>query len=128
MQRPPGPSIPFVLAIDVEPDDQPTARDAVLEIDGLRRTTAWVGRLRGQVLDRTGAPLRVAWFVRFDAEIAERGQRSTALAELAADTLGAAAEHGDAIGIHSHFSRWDATIDGWLVDHGNRAFVDETLR
>jgi hypothetical protein len=128
MQRPPGPPIPFVLAIDVEPDGQPSERTAPLEIDGLRRTAAWIDRLRAPIEDATGAPLRVGWFVRFDPEIAERGGRPTALAELAADTLGTAAAHGDAIGIHSHFSRWDAAIGGWLADHGNASFIDDTLR
>jgi peptidoglycan/xylan/chitin deacetylase (PgdA/CDA1 family) len=128
MQQPPGPLIPFVLAIDIEPDGQPSGRHAPLAIDGLRRTTAWIDRLRAPIQDATGAPLRVAWFVRLDAEIAERGGRPASLAELASDTLEAAAASGDAVGIHSHFSRWDPATDGWLVDHGNPAFVEDTLR
>jgi hypothetical protein len=128
MQRPPGPPIPFVLAIDVEPDGQPSERHARLEVDGLRRIAAWIDGLRSPMEDATGTPLRVAWFVRFDTEIAARGGRPAALAELAADTLATTADHGDEIGIHSHFSRWDAANNSWLADHGNPAFIDDTLR
>ena len=128
MQQPPGNLIPFVLAIDIEPDSEPAGRHTPIAIAGLNRTAAWIARLRSPIEDATGVPFRVAWFVRLDAEIAERGGRPAALADLAGDVLSAAAERGDAIGVHSHFSRWDPRLDGWLVDHGNAAFVDETLR
>ena len=32
--------------------------------------------------------------------------------------------HGDEFGLHPHDYRWDTSLDSWIVDHGNQAWVN----
>ena len=127
MRQPPGALTPFTLAIDIEPDGQATGRRAAIELEGLARLVVWLDELRARLADATDHPVRLAWFIRMDDEITERGGAADAIAIAAERHLSRLADLGDAIGLHTHLARWDDGRGSWLVDHGNPGFVEDAI-
>ena len=83
--------------------------------------------LRSRLPSAAGAP-RFSWFVRVDRQVAEGfGSPVWALAHYARAIDGLQLA-GDELGIHSHAFRWDTRSQAWIIDHGNQAGVERTLR
>jgi hypothetical protein len=120
-------SIPFVLGIDVEPDNREDPPGAGVDVAGLRRTAAFVGGLRPRLEEATGRPVTFSWFVRMDPQVAQQGGRRDALLAAAPEVADAIEEAGDVIGLHTHAGRWDARRRAWVADHADAAWIDECV-
>lgn len=121
------PVIPVVLAVDVEPDGRGSPPGAGVEVAGLVRTVEALQALRPRLEDATGRPVRFAWFVRMDLQIAAQGGRPDALLERAPAALLAIEAASDVIGLHTHAGRWNDADRRWIADHGDPAWIDECL-
>jgi hypothetical protein len=120
-------SIPIVLAIDVEPDNRDSPPGSGVDVTGFRRTVAALGSLRPRLEYATGQPVKYAWFVRMDPQVAAQGGRPEALLSDAPELADAIEEAGDVIGLHTHVGRWDAAAEAWVADHANAAWIDQCL-
>jgi hypothetical protein len=92
---------PFVLAIDVEPGPRYQLSGDPAEWEGFQRCVAHLEPWRETVLQRTGHPLVVTWFMRCDEQIAAYGHAAWAL-EYFGPSIEALRAHGDVFGLHVH--------------------------
>ena len=118
--------IPVIWRTDSEPDDfQP--RSGRPPWAGFLAVADLVERLRGPVADRSGAPLRPTWFLRFDPDI----ERCYGRADFAWDHYRAQIDgfraHGDPLGIHVHYYRWDEARGVSYSDHADTAWATHCL-
>jgi hypothetical protein len=120
-------SIPIVLGVDVEPDNRDSPPGAGVEVTGFRRTADALASLRPRLEEATGRPVRFAWFVRMDPQVAAQGGRPDALLAGAPELADAIQEAGDVIGLHTHAGRWDSAASAWVVDHADPAWIDHCL-
>ena len=93
--------IPVVLAIDIEPDGRPAGADDPIVVDGFHATMEWLEELRPRLEAATAHPVRFAWFVRMDPQIAQLGGRADAVATAVMPQLMELRRRGDGIGIHT---------------------------
>lgn len=121
------PAIPVVLAVDVEPDGRGTPPGAGIAVAGLVRTVEALQAIRPRLEDATGAPVRFAWFIRMDPQVAAQGGRADALLERAPAALHAIEAASDVIGLHTHAGRWNDAKGRWIADHGDAAWIDSCL-
>ena len=118
--------IPVILRLDVEPDDfQPGAGRPPWT--GFLAMTDLVERLRGRVADRSGAPLRPAWFLRLDPEIERCYGRPDFAVQQYRDRIECLQAQGDPLGIHVHCYRWDEGRRVSYSDHADPAWVTHCL-
>jgi len=109
-------TIPVVWCVDVEPD-------ATVPTAGERRWTGFddmvdtVARVRPALEARTGAPVRVAWFLRMDPMVSDIYGRADHVVEEHAECFDRLATAGDPIGLHVHPYRFDPERAVWYSDH-----------
>jgi hypothetical protein len=124
---PPRDAIPFVLAIDVEPDGRPARPGSGLPLDGIARTDTWLSALRPRLEDATGRPVSFAWYLRMDPQIAALAGSPGALVAAIRDRIDEWSARGDRLGLHTHAGRWNARVARWVVDHGNERWIRHCL-
>lgn len=120
-------AIPVVLAVDIESDTREAAPHGGVDATGLLQTVDALQRLRPRLEDATGGPVRFAWFVRMDPQVAAQGGRPDALVERAPAAFAAIQAASDVIGLHTHAGRWDPSGRWWVADHGDPAWIDHCL-
>ncbi|MDQ4005291.1 MAG: hypothetical protein M3135_03195 [Actinomycetota bacterium] len=118
--------IPFVLGFDVEPDPRmPDPRDPQ-PWRGFEQLLRALRPLRRRFGRATGLPPRFSWFLRMDPQV----QVAYGSATWSVDRYGRWFDRlraaGDAFGVHPHAIRWDG--GGWVIDHGDPAFVRTSVR
>jgi hypothetical protein len=119
--------VPLVIAIDVEPDGRATRPGGPMPLDGFALTAAWLASYRPRLEDATGRPVRYAWFVRMDPQITSISGRADGLVSAIRPVLETLRANGDSLGLHTHGARWRPEA-GWLVDHGDPAWIEHCLR
>jgi hypothetical protein len=123
-----GAPIPIVFAIDVEPDDRFVDKRMAPSWTGFEKLHDHVSALRQRISSRMGVTLRFSWFLRMDPQIQETYGDAAWPAIHYADRIDAMIEAQDALGLHVHAFRWDSPRGDWLVDHGNREWVQDCVR
>ena len=119
-------AIPAIWRIDVEPDDfQP--RSGLPPWTGFLAVADLVDRLRERLGDRSGAALRPAWFLRLDPDIEHHYRRADFVVEQYRDRMDALRAHGDPLGIHVHYYRWDEARRVSYSDHADPAWIAHCL-
>jgi hypothetical protein len=118
--------IPAIWRIDIEPDDaqpgpgQPPWRGFVAIAD-------LVERLRRPLEDRSSAAVRPTWFLRLDPDI----ERCYGRADFVVDRYRAQLEqlraHGDPLGVHVHYYRWDDQRSVSYSDHADTGWTTHCL-
>jgi hypothetical protein len=117
-----GQTIATVWCIDVEPDATvPTAGER--RWTGFADLVAAVERVRPQLEARTGAPVRVAWFVRMDPMIEAIYGRADHAVREHAECFDRLAATGDAVGLHVHPFRFEPERAVWYSDHTDPDWV-----
>lgn len=109
---------PFVLAIDVEPAPRYRLLGVAAEWESFARCVEHLAPWRDSVLDRTGRPLQITWFMRCDPQMSAYGSEDWPLHHFGA-VIERLAAQGDAFGLHVHPYLRD-TGDDWRQD-----FTDE---
>jgi GT2 family glycosyltransferase len=119
---------PLVVNIDVEPDDrlvQPSVRP---RWTGFETLLPELRRIRSQLAQATGAPVKFSWLFRIDHQV-ERvyGQPDWGLNEYRRQIEELVAQ-GDVIGAHAHSWRWDEVGATWIADHADPHWVEHCVR
>jgi len=118
--------IPAIWRIDVEPDE---FENEVGEgpWTGFLATVELAEELRKRLADRSGHPVRPAWFVRFDPDI----ERCFGSLDYVVRRHGAEIDrlrgHGDPLGIHVHAGRWDEARSVSFSDYADTAWTTHCL-
>ncbi|MEP7360057.1 MAG: hypothetical protein ABI744_00625 [Chloroflexota bacterium] len=121
------PTIPVVLAVDVEPDPGGgTWRDRQPWV-GFEHWLEFAPRLRERLERASGAPVRFAWYVRCDPQIADVYGDAAWAADHYAGEFDALRAAGDELAIHPHAWRWDSAAGHWLHDNADPAWVEQVL-
>jgi hypothetical protein len=120
--------IPVVVAIDVEPDGRGSRPGSGVGLAGFHAVRARLEALRPRLETATGRAVGFAWFLRMDPQVELVAGRPDAIAIELRSSIAALRARGDGLGLHTHFGRWDPSRDGWLVDHGDPAWIDHVLR
>jgi hypothetical protein len=107
---------PFVLAIDIEPGPRHDVSGQASEWQGFERCVEHLALWRRTVLDRTGVPLRLTWFLRCDEQIAAYGSNAWLLDHYATLIRELQAQ-GDEFGLHVH--PYFANGAAWQQDFNN---------
>ena len=116
---------PFALAIDVEPGPRYRLSGALSEWDGFERSVAHIEPWRHVVLERTGQPLVISWFLRCDPQISIYGNEAWVIDHFH-PLIRDLQEVGDEFGLHVH--PYHQLQDGsWRQDYSNEAKVLEAV-
>lgn len=122
-----GPPIPVVLAVDVEPDPGGGKwRDRQPWI-GFEHWLEFVPALRERLERATNAPVRFAWYVRCDPQIADVYGDAAWAADHYAPGFGELRGNGDEVAIHPHAWRWDEAAGHWVHDNADSGWVEQVL-
>jgi len=122
-----GALLPVVITVDVEPDHpwpQPGQRDPWL---GFESWLEYVPRLRDELAEATGRPVRFHWVLRMDDQITRVYGNPCWAAETYSRGLDSLRQAGDEFGVHPHAWRWEDPPGRWLQDHGNDEWVDRVI-
>ena len=112
--------------IDVEPDARKPARGEPDGWRGTRIALPLIEDARRELKSRTGAPIAINWFFRFDPQIEETWGRADEALRIAPELVDRIASHGDYAGIHPHLWRWHAEQRDWFNDFDD-AWVERCL-
>ena len=118
--------VPLVLAIDVEPDERYPDPSDPRPWAGFERLVPALESLRRKLTRITSVPARFSWFLRMDPQIETVHGSAAFVAERYGRELARFRDEGDDIGVHPHPVRRDG--DGWLMDHGDDAWIEHTVR
>jgi hypothetical protein len=104
----------FVLAIDIEPDEQKSGpgdswKGTNLSLDEL---SSW----RVQLEEVCQFPVRFNWFIRFDPQIERNWGRLDWATTACPDLIPTIQRHGDLAGIHVHLWKWHDRHAVWYND------------
>jgi hypothetical protein len=119
--------IPVVLAVDVEPDQGGGT---------WREPQPWVGfegwldlapRLRERLARASGAPAKLAWFIRCDPQVADVYGDAAWAADRYATGIERLRAAGDELAIHPHAWRWDGDARHWVHDNADPGWVEHVL-
>lgn len=121
--------IPFVLALDAEPDEQQVPLDERRPWAGFEIALEWVGPVRDRLSAMTGRQANFGWFLRVDHQIEIAYGSRHWVADAHGGDLDDLTRKGDELGIHPH--GWRLENDGsWIVDLGDEwvaQMVDESV-
>lgn len=119
--------LPFIICIDVEPDQRAEHPDGRWDWDGFEKLSAYLREMRGPLQRATGAPVHFSWFLRMDSLVARVYGSSTWVMTRYGGLIRELEAEGDEIGLHTHFWRWDDARQGWTADFGDPHWVAECL-
>jgi hypothetical protein len=118
--------IPAIWRIDVEPDDfQPGS--GLPPWTGFLSAADLVDGLRDRLADRSGAAPHPTWFLRLDPDIERCYGRSDFVVDHYRDRIDRLRAHGDPLGIHVHYYRWDEQRRVSYSDHADTAWTVRCL-
>src|SRR3954454_17422596 len=114
--------LPFLLCIDVEPDQRQVAGHPATDWSATLPCLQLLDQFRRDVGERTGKPVRVNWFVRIDPQLEQAYGDAGYACTRYASQWNAYRASGDEIGLHVH--AWRAADDGsWVADHADSDWV-----
>lgn len=122
------PRLPFIICIDVEPDQRAEHPDDRWDWDGFERLSAYLREARGPLQRATGAPVHFSWFLRMDPLVTRVSGSPTWVTTRYRDLIRELEAEGDEVGLHPHFWGWDDERQTWTADLGNPAWVAGCLR
>lgn len=125
-QRPGAPS-PFLLIIDVEPDERLIPRDGTARLDGFPALVEEMSALRDRLADASGSAPRFTWCMRFDPQVSHAFGSADHLMRAHEGLVARLLDAGDEIGTHTHFHRWCERDERWVIDHGDPAWVEHCV-
>ncbi len=116
--------IPVLLCIDVEPD--PRLVDPYEQVDwgGFEKAFALIERLRPAMIDATGRPARLSWFLRLDPQVTHVYGNAGWVVERYRENFDALQAAGDEFGIHVHPWQWDRSQSTWMEDFADQSWVN----
>ena len=120
-----GPTIPVVLAVDVEPDGPGQVPAPPGPWPGTLASHAWLAGERDRIAELTGRAARFTWTLRSDAGMAEVYGSAMHAADAHADLVEDARAHGDELGVHVH--GWRREPDGWVDDFSDPGWFAHCL-
>jgi hypothetical protein len=120
--------VPVILCIDVEPDPRLVSRGTQEPWAGYEQTQRYLEGIRSRLEARTGSPVRYAWFLRMDPQIAESYGDPAWAADRYRKHLENVLRLGDEVGLHPHPYRWLHQESTWLHDFANQSWVEHCLR
>jgi hypothetical protein len=119
--------IPVVVSIDVEPDDFFIDRNSQPAWNGYESIHDFLSEFRAGLASASGSAVHFSWFFRMDPQIAETyGSAMWAFIHYR-DRVEKSRDQGDEIGLHTHAYRWSDDLDDWIVDHGNRDWINHCV-
>ena len=119
---------PLIWCIDVEPDARLIDRRTPILWEGYEKCIELFRELRPWLARVTGQTPHFSWFFRLDPQVAETyGDASWPLTHYRAE-LDELLASGDEVGIHPHAYRFDETLETWVIDYGDQAWVDHCVR
>jgi len=121
------PSVPFILNVDVEPDERDVERGENPSIPGFDWLGSFLVSMRHRLADTLQTPVRYVWHVRVDPQIAEAFGSLDWILRRYEQEFAEFLDAGDEVGVHPHFYRWDDEHECWFVDDGNQVWLDEVL-
>lgn len=121
-------NIPVMIVIDVEPDGRMIPHDQTLPWKGYEGCFEYFSKMRDLLNRVTGQPVNFGWYYRVDPQVEEvYGDPAWALTHYK-PILDSLMTAGDDIGLHPHAYRWVDDRKGWVVDHGDQAWVNHCVR
>jgi len=108
--------IPAVWRIDIEPDEFEVSAGQP-PWTGFVTMASVVRELRGQLEERTGAPVCLSWFPRFDPEIGRSYGQADFVFDRYRPLFDELQEAGDVFGTHIHYYRWDPRQGAMYSEH-----------
>ena len=110
--------IPAIWRIDVEPDEfRPVPNRTPW--NGFVTMAALVERLRPCLADCSGAVVHPSWFLRLDPEIERCYGQADFVVTRYRGLMDQLRAHGDPLGIHVHYYRWDSERQIAYSDHAD---------
>jgi len=89
--------------------------------------TALVERLRGPLADQSGAPVHPSWFLRLDPDIERCYGRADFVVDQYRGLMDQLLAHGDSMGIHVHFYRWNEERQVSFSDHADEGWTSRCI-
>jgi hypothetical protein len=114
--------IPAIWRIDVEPDDFPSSSDRA-SWSGFVAMDTLVRQLRQQLEDRSGCAVHPTWFLRLDPEIGRSFGEVDFVVTRYRSLIDRLLAHGDPLGIHVHYYRWDELRQIGYSDHADVSWI-----
>jgi hypothetical protein len=116
--------IPAIWRIDIEPDGHEICPDRhPSPWHGFVAMEALVEELRPRLADRSGATVHPSWFVRLDPIIEHCFGQADFVVERHRDLVDRLVAHGDPMGIHVHYHRWDERRQIVYSDHADQGWI-----
>jgi hypothetical protein len=115
-------AIPAVWRIDVEPDDfvpGPTAPPWT----GFEALAAFIEEMRGRLSDLSGSPFHPTWFFRLDPDVERWYGRADFVVERYGSLIDRLRTHGDPLGVHVHYYRWDDARQVSYSEHADGEWI-----
>lgn len=124
-----APATAVVMCFDLEPEDRASLPrpGGPISWGGVEETIEIVDSFRDRLTDLTGSPAHFAWFLRMDPAIEVLHGDASWAAQRFGPQLEALRRKGDTLGLHTHAHRWDEALDDWVVEHGDRAWMQHCL-
>jgi len=88
---------------------------------------AHVEAMRSRLSDLSGCGVHPSWFVRFDPDIERCFGRADFVVQQHRDLFDSLRQRGDALGIHVHAHRWDASQAVTFSDYADQNWTMHSL-
>lgn len=119
--------IPAVWRIDIEPDEHTPKHDRAAW-DGFVAMAGLVEKLRRPLADCSGTAVHPTWFFRFDPQIDRCFGRADFVVDGYRSLVDQIRAHGDPLGIHVHYYRWDEQKHDWFSDYANADWITHCIQ
>lgn len=119
--------IPFIICIDVEPDERQVMRGLAPDWIGFEEMARCFTEFRPRLEEATRSPVSFSWFFRMDPQIEEIYGSSSWVFERYGEIIKQLERAGDELGLHTHAWRWDHDLSRWIADHGNQEWVEHCV-
>ena len=119
-------TIPAIWRIDIEPDNHQPG-PGLPPWSGFVTMADLAERLRRPLADRSGAAVHPAWFLRLDPDIERCYGRADFVVDHYRAQIDQLRAHGDPLGIHVHYYRWDDQRRVSYSDHADPGWTRHCL-
>jgi glycosyltransferase involved in cell wall biosynthesis len=116
--------VPVMVIVDMQPDEFFIDRKCPVPWTGYEAIYEFLKSARSKIARATGSAVAYLWTVRMDPQVAETYGAPDWVTRHYEKEIHDCQSNGDEIGIHTYAYRWDNTINNWLVDYGNQAWVN----
>ena len=117
-------TIPFIICIDVEPDEREIEQGLASDWIGFEEMARCFNEFRPRLREATGAPVNFSWFFRMDPQIGKVYGSSSWVFTRYREIIKQLELAGDELGLHTHAWRWEDGLSRWITDHGNQEWID----